>query len=63
LELLYSPNESTTAQASFNLITTEFDSKPQEVKIIGSALKARIAIREVEELNESKTLLKKKQRP
>jgi hypothetical protein len=40
LELLYTPNESATAQASFKLITTEFDSKPQEVKIIGSAVKA-----------------------
>jgi hypothetical protein len=45
------------------LITTEFDSKPQEVKILGSAVKARIPIRGEEELNDTKTLLKQKQRP
>jgi hypothetical protein len=40
LELIYRPCDSTTASAVFRIITTEFDSKPQEVKVIGSAIKA-----------------------
>lgn len=66
LELVYRPCDSTTAQAVFTIITTEFDSKPQEVKIIGSAIKARIAVGPIAEEEreeddyESKTLLKHK---
>jgi hypothetical protein len=45
----------------FKIITTEFDSKPFEVKIIGSAIKARISVNpqkgEDKEELETKTLL------
>lgn len=68
LEVTYSPTESTTAQASFRFITTEFDSEPQIVSIVASAVKRRKHIAEspspthgtVVKKTKSRTLLQKK---
>lgn len=38
IEILYRPSTNTTAQASFKLTTTEFNSKPCIVRVVGSAV-------------------------
>ena len=37
VEVHYTPQSYTTAQALYEVKTTEFDSKPMQIKIIGSA--------------------------
>ena len=37
IELLYRPSTNTTASATFKLTTTEFNSKPEVVRVVGSA--------------------------
>lgn len=44
IEILYRPSTNTTAQATFKLTTTEFNSKPEEVRVVGSAVPGTINI-------------------
>ena len=61
IEINYFPRESTTAQAEFKFITTEFDSKPEIVKIVGSAQHTKVDVsRKTKDKLEEETVVTKK---
>jgi hypothetical protein len=44
IEIIYRPNSNTTAQATFKLTTTEFNSEPCEVRVVGSAKPGKMSV-------------------
>ena len=62
IEITYIPRESTTAQAEFKFITTEFESKPEIVKIVGSAVHSQVNVqkKQTQSVIEEETVVTKK---